>query len=261
MKKWAIAAGAVLFTLNVSAQKASAENQALLLSKQESLNERMKALEEQQEKMLTLYGSLMDMEDNMTKLSYAYGLTIGNNLKTQGVLNLDYTALNKGLIDAFFNAEDPAMTPQEAEQFLNEYMTQLMMIKAQEKKEEGQKWLAENAKRSEVKVTESGLQYEVIEEGSGEKPTANSKVTVHYHGMLTDGTVFDSSVDRGKPATFGLNQVIKGWTEGLQLMSKGAKYKLYIPSDLGYGERGAGGAIGPNEVLVFEVELIEIAAQ
>lgn len=261
MKKVLLAAGVLLVSMNLNAQKASAENQALLLSKQERLNERMAALEENQEQMLTIYGSLMDMNNSITKLSYAYGLTIGNNLQQQGVQGIDYTAMTKGLIDAFFNEEEPKMTPEEAEQFLNEYMTQLMMIKAQQKKEEGQQWLAENAKRPEVKTTESGLQYEVMEEGTGEKPTANSKVTVHYHGMLTDGTVFDSSVDRGQPATFGLNQVIKGWTEGLQLMSKGAKYKLYIPSDLGYGERGAGGAIGPNEVLVFEVELIEIAAQ
>ncbi|MCR9173076.1 MAG: FKBP-type peptidyl-prolyl cis-trans isomerase [bacterium] len=126
-------------------------------------------------------------------------------------------------------------------------------------KEAGEKFLAENAKKPGVKVTESGLQYEVLKAGSGPKPSATSRVTVHYHGTTIDGAVFDSSVDRGEPATFGVNQVIKGWTEALQLMPKGAKYKLYIPQELAYGATPQpGGPIEPYEALIFEVELLEI---
>lgn len=125
-------------------------------------------------------------------------------------------------------------------------------------KEEGEKFLAENAKRAEVKVTESGLQYEVLEATIGQKPSATDKVKVHYEGTLIDGTVFDSSYKRGEPISFGLNQVIAGWTEGLQLMSIGSKYKLYIPYQLGYGERGAGGSIPPYAALIFTVELLGI---
>jgi FKBP-type peptidyl-prolyl cis-trans isomerase FklB len=129
---------------------------------------------------------------------------------------------------------------------------------AKENLREGQEFLSENAQKDGVRTTESGLQYEVIEKGSGKTPTPESTVTVHYRGTLIDGTEFDSSYRRGEPATFPVNGVIAGWTEALQLMSEGAKYKLYIPADLAYGERGAGQAIGPNETLIFDVELISV---
>jgi FKBP-type peptidyl-prolyl cis-trans isomerase FklB len=129
---------------------------------------------------------------------------------------------------------------------------------AEENLREGQAFLSENAQKDGVKTTESGLQYEVIEKGSGKTPTPESTVTVHYRGTLIDGTEFDSSLRRGEPATFPVNGVIAGWTEALQLMSEGAKYKLYIPADLAYGERGAGQAIGPNETLIFDVELLSV---
>ncbi len=130
--------------------------------------------------------------------------------------------------------------------------------KAYENKQASEKFLSENAKKEGVKTTASGLQYQVIKEGKGKKPTAKDKVKVHYHGTLPDGTVFDSSVDRGTPATFGVSQVIPGWTEGLQLMTVGSKYKFFIPSNLAYGINGSGPKIGPNQALVFEVELLKI---
>ncbi len=125
--------------------------------------------------------------------------------------------------------------------------------------EKGKAFLAENRSKEGVVVTSSGLQYQVLEEGDGPKPSATDRVTVHYRGTLIDGTEFDSSYRRGRPATFGLNQVIRGWTEGLQLMGVGSKYRLFIPSNLAYGKRGAGNLIGPDEALIFEVELLEIA--
>ncbi|GAB4376914.1 MAG: hypothetical protein Kow0075_04610 [Salibacteraceae bacterium] len=247
------------------AQKATAENQQKILDKTvriehktdslvhmvEQLNLRMKTME-------TLYGSSMDMDNDLVKASYAFGISIGENMRNQGITELDITALNKGLIDGLTHSNNPKMSLAEAQQFLNSYVGELMAEQARKKSEENEKWLAENAKKPGVKVTESGLQYEVLREGSGQSPTAKSKVTVHYHGTLRDGTVFDSSVERGKPATFPLNQVIKGWTEGVQLMKPGAKYRFYIPSHLAYGERGAGEAIGPNEILIFEIELISV---
>lgn len=132
-----------------------------------------------------------------------------------------------------------------------------VLTPAERNLEKGKEFLAENGKRPEVTTTESGLQYEVLTQGDGPKPTADQTVTVHYVGKLLDGTVFDSSVDRGEPATFGLRQVIPGWTEGVQLMSRGSKYRFYIPSSLAYGERGAGRDIGPNETLIFDVELLD----
>ena len=135
---------------------------------------------------------------------------------------------------------------------------EFVMNASKKAKEEGEKFLAENAKRAEVKTTPSGLQYEVLEATLGQKPSATDKVRVHYEGTLIDGTVFDSSYKRGESITFGLNQVIKGWTEGLQLMSVGSKYKLYIPYDLAYGAQGAGGSIPPYAALIFTVELLGI---
>ncbi len=139
-----------------------------------------------------------------------------------------------------------------------EQTAQKMLTPAERNLQRGKDFLAENGKRPEVKTTASGLQYEVIVEGEGPKPTSDQSVTVHYTGKLLDGTVFDSSVDRGEPITFALRQVIPGWTEGLQLMPRGSKYRLFIPSDLAYGPRGAGRDIGPNETLIFDVELLDI---
>ena len=152
----------------------------------------------------------------------------------------------------------PEISYQEAQTAINDFFRALQDKAGQKNREEGQAFLAANARRPEVVTLPSGLQYEVVREGTGAKPKASDTVEVHYHGTLIDGTVFDSSVRRGTPATFGVTQVIPGWVEALQLMPVGSKWKLYIPSELAYGAQGAGGAIGPHTTLVFEVELLGI---
>ena len=193
----------------------------------------------------------------MDSLSYALGVLLAQNLQSQGFDNLDETSMTTAIHDVL-SGNEPKFTAEEANQVVQQYMMKKQQSKHADAIEAGKAFLAENAKREEIKVTDSGLQYEILKEGSGPKPTETSKVKVHYHGTLTDGTVFDSSVERGEPTSFGVNQVIKGWTEALQLMPQGSKWKLYIPSDLAYGPRGAGGKIGPYETLIFEVELLEI---
>ena len=193
----------------------------------------------------------------MDKISYALGLSMGQQLLSSGVEKLNYADLAKG-IEHVLEKQQPEIAYAEAQTILNQFFTELEQKIAGQAKEAGEKFLAENAKRPEVKTTASGLQYEILEATIGQKPKATDKVKVHYEGTLTDGTVFDSSYKRGEPITFGLNQVIKGWTEGLQLMSIGSKYKLYIPYQLGYGAQGAGAAIPPYAALIFTVELLGI---
>jgi FKBP-type peptidyl-prolyl cis-trans isomerase FkpA/FKBP-type peptidyl-prolyl cis-trans isomerase FklB len=175
----------------------------------------------------------------------------GDPLSTEVLLSAFSTALNG-------DSANFQMTTEEAQKFMQSYFTAIQAREAEKVKEEGTKFLEENKAKSGVITTESGLQYQVITEGTGAKPVATDRVKVHYTGTLIDGTVFDSSVDRGEPATFGVDQVIKGWTEGLQIMPVGSKYIFWIPSELAYGERGAGQNIKPNSVLKFEVELLEI---
>ena len=193
----------------------------------------------------------------MDKISYAIGLSMGQNLMGSGVTSLDYADLAAGIKDVL-EKNQPQISYQEAQQVLGKFFSELEQKIAGEAKAAGEAFLAENAKREGVKVTESGLQYEVLEATIGQKPKATDKVRVHYEGTLIDGTVFDSSYKRGESITFGLNQVIAGWTEGLQLMSIGSKYKLYLPYQLAYGERGAGASIPPYATLVFDVELIKV---
>ena len=193
----------------------------------------------------------------MDKISYALGLSMGQQLLSSGVEKLNYADLAKG-IEHVLEKQQPEIAYTEAQTILNQFFTELEQKIAGQAKDAGEKFLAENAKRPEVKTTPSGLQYEIIEATIGQKPKATDKVKVHYEGTLTDGTVFDSSYKRGEPITFGLKQVIKGWTEGLQLMSIGSKYKLYIPYQLGYGAQGAGAAIPPYAALIFTVELLGI---
>ena len=193
----------------------------------------------------------------MDKISYAIGLSMGQNLLGSGVTSLEYADLAAGIKDVL-EKNQPQITYQEAQQVLGKFFSELEAKIAGEAKAAGEAFLAENAKREGVKVTESGLQYEVLEATIGQKPKATDKVRVHYEGTLIDGTVFDSRYKRGESITLGLNQVIKGWTEGLQLMSIGSKYKLYLPYNLAYGERGAGANIPPYAALIFTVELLGI---
>jgi FKBP-type peptidyl-prolyl cis-trans isomerase FklB len=198
----------------------------------------------------------MELKTEIDSVSYAIGLSVAQNLKSQGFEDLNTEAFMVAMTGTY-NNEDPKLNPEELDLIIRNYMTKKSERDLAVNKEKGEKFLKENATKSGVKVTASGLQYKVITEGTGAKPTAENEVEVHYHGTLIDGTVFDSSVDRGETISFPLNRVIPGWTEGVQLMSVGSKYIFYIPSELAYGERGSG-QIGPNEALIFEVELFGI---
>ena len=194
--------------------------------------------------------------------SYGIGRQIGDQVASNPFEGLDAAAVAQGVMDAL-NGEAYAVEMEDlraAFGVINERMQAAQAEKAKAASAEGQQFLDDNAKRDGVTVTESGLQYEILVEGEGDKPTAASTVKTHYHGTLIDGTVFDSSYDRGQPAEFPVGGVIKGWTEALQMMSVGSKWRLTIPYNLAYGEQGAGGAIGPYQTLVFDVELLEIVA-
>ena len=198
------------------------------------------------------------------KVSYSIGLRMGNNFSGDDI-EIDLSWLTKGITDGMKEDAKPLLSEKDQREAMIEFQKDLQkrqLAKAaaegKKNKEEGEKFLAANKKKDGVKTTDSGLQYEIIKEGKGATPKATDKVRVHYHGTLIDGTVFDSSVEREVPAEFPVNRVIKGWTEALQLMQVGDKYRLVIPSDLAYGQNGAGGDIGPNAVLVFEVELLDI---
>lgn len=200
----------------------------------------------------------------LDRISYALGLSMGNNFRSSGIEKLDAQDFADG-VKAVFEGTTPKMTYEEAKEEIRKYFTAMEEKQKAAAEEQGKAnaelgaaYLAENAKRGEVKVTASGLQYEVIKEGEGETPKASDFVTVHYTGKLIDGTVFDSSIERGEPATFGVTQVIPGWVEALQMMKVGSKWRLFIPSNLAYGPNGAGGVIGPNSTLIFDVELLKI---
>ena len=200
----------------------------------------------------------------MDKLSYALGMSMGHNFKGTGIKTLNSADFAAG-VASVYDGVKPEMTFDEAKRIVNEYFAKLeaeMQAEAAKQGEvnrkNGEAFLTENAKREGIKVTESGLQYEVLESGKGDSPKASDNVEVHYTGKLIDGTVFDSSVERGVPASFGVTQVIPGWVEALQLMHEGDKWRLYIPSDLAYGPNGAGGVIGPTMTLIFDVELLRV---
>ena len=193
----------------------------------------------------------------MEKLSYALGLIIGNNLKgmnIEGLITGEFTRA----VEQVLNGEKLEMTEVQAQGLVQEFLREQQEAAGKAAREAGENFLAENAKREGVKVTETGLQYEVLTPALGIKPTSTDTVTCHYEGRLIDGTVFDSSYRRGEPASFPLQGVIRGWTEGLQLMSIGSKFRFFIPFDLAYGAQGAGGSIPPYAALIFDVELIGI---
>lgn len=193
-------------------------------------------------------------------LSYALGVSIGQNLKEQGIENLNYSALAQGMEEQY--NEEAMMTPADADDYVRNTFTEIRQEQERAAKQEGLDFLEENQGKEGVKTSASGLQYKILVEGDGPSPVATDEVTVHYEGRLIDGTVFDSSYERGQPATFPLSGVIPGWTEGLQYLNVGGKAELYIPSDLGYGARQApGGKIPPYSTLIFTVELLEISGQ
>lgn len=193
----------------------------------------------------------------MDKISYALGLGIGQQLKSMNIRNFCMEDFSRSIADVM-NGNETAMTAREAQQLLNEYFESKAKEDAQQAIAEGAAFLKENGQREGVVTTKSGLQYEVLTEGTGKSPKATDRVRCHYEGRLINGDVFDSSYQRDEPADFGLNQVIAGWTEGVQLMKEGAKYRFFIPYVLGYGERGAGSQIPPYSTLVFDVELIKV---
>lgn len=219
----------------------------------EKYNTKEKEVAALQEKLKTD----MNLENEIDKVSYSLGVNMAENLRGQGLNSVNYDALAQGVKDVY-SKQGVKIDALEAQRILQNYFQKIAESQSVENKEAGEKFLAENAKRKGVAVLPSGLQYEILKEGNGPKPTASSVVKTHYHGTLINGEVFDSSVDRGQPTSFPVNRVIAGWTEALQLMPVGSKWKLFIPYNLAYGERGAGGKIGPYSALVFEVELIEI---
>lgn len=190
-------------------------------------------------------------------LSYCLGISIGNGLKSQGVKGLDPKIMEEA-INQVFKDESTLFNQADAENYIRQYFSKAQSNLNAGNLEQANKFLAENKKVKGVVELESGLQYLVLEKGSGESPTIDSKVKTHYKGTFIDGKVFDSSYDRGEPATFPVNGVIKGWTEALLLMKPGAKWRLFIPPHLAYGERGAGGQIPPNTALIFDIELLEV---
>lgn len=193
----------------------------------------------------------------MDKLSYALGMSMASNLMSSGLKKIDVASFVSAFTDVMQETE-PTMSPEEANQVIQLYFSKMQEEMLEGNLEEGIAFLAANSTKEGVVTLPSGLQYEVLQDADGVKPKATDKVKCHYHGTLLNGEVFDSSVQRGQPAVFGVNQVIKGWVEALQLMSVGAKWRLFIPSDLAYGTQGAGNSIQPNSTLIFDVELLGI---
>ena len=199
----------------------------------------------------------MKYTEQIDKVSYCFGLSIASNLMQAGVKSINVEAFTDALTTAYAG-QMPDITPEEANKILQDYFTNMQAEKGAVALERGLKFLEENKSKEGVVELPSGLQYKILNEGTGAKPTAKQTVSCHYEGRLIDGTVFDSSYRRGEPAEFPVSGVIAGWVEALQLMPVGSKWQLYIPSELAYGPHGAGASIGPNETLIFDVELLDI---
>ncbi len=201
--------------------------------------------------------SSVSLKTNSDSVAYSIGVSIGANMKKDGLDSLDLEIM-KQAINSAMNGDSLLVDPHLSQSVIQSYLARKQKLKGEEGLLLGKAFLSENKKKQGVIELPDGLQYTVIKEGNGLTPTANDTVSVHYHGTLIDGTVFDSSIERGEPAEFPVSAVIKGWTEALQLMKVGSKYKLFIPADLAYGDRAAGQKIGPNSTLIFEVELLKI---
>lgn len=206
----------------------------------------------------------MSNEKPLDRISYALGLSMGNNFRASGIQSINVQDFADG-VAAVFDGLAPRMSYDEAKAEIQQYFGEMEKKQraeaekmAEVNQKAGEEFLAKNGERAEVKTTPSGLQYEVLVDGDGAQPKSTDQVEVHYTGKLIDGTVFDSSVDRGMPATFGVTQVIPGWVEALQMMKAGSKWRLFIPSQLAYGPNGAGNVIGPNQTLIFDVELLKV---
>ena len=197
------------------------------------------------------------MDNELDKLSYSLGLNIAKSLQSHGVSEINSQELGQAIQDVFTDTA-LKLSKQEAGEFLNNHFSKLQAKEHEGVIMAGQDYLTANGKKDGITTLDSGLQYEILSKGEGEKPKLDSTVTTHYHGTTIDGKVFDSSVERGTPASFPVNGVIAGWTEALQLMPMGSKWRLFVPSDLAYGERGAGPDIGPHSTLIFDVELLDI---
>jgi len=239
-----------------------AQSKKELTAQVKSLEEKSKSLEDKNRSLQTEIDELkkskaVDLANNNSKVGYGMGVLIANNVRSQGADSIDIDALVTGFRDVYEN-QKLKMEQQQCSMVVQTYMQQASEKKAAKASEGGRVFLEENKKNPGVVVTASGLQYKVIISGNGKTPVATDKVTVNYAGKLIDGTEFDSSLKAGRPAEFRLNQVIRGWTEVLQLMKEGDKWMVYIPYELGYGERGMGGAIPPYATLIFEVELIKV---
>jgi FKBP-type peptidyl-prolyl cis-trans isomerase FklB len=249
MKKTIILGTAGLLTLSACVSK---KHHIELIEKHNKVEQELTTLKQEKIKIQTV-----NLENEIDKVSYSLGVSVAENIKQQGLNQINTGAFAKAVEDVYAGGETK-INGAEANQILQTYFQAKQESQHSGSKEIGEKFLAENSTKDGVVVLPSGLQYIVLKEGAGEKPTAASTVKTHYHGTLIDGTVFDSSVDRGEPISFPVGGVIAGWTEALQLMAVGSKWKLFIPYNLAYGERGAGGKIGPFSALVFEVELLGI---
>jgi FKBP-type peptidyl-prolyl cis-trans isomerase FklB len=201
--------------------------------------------------------TIKNITGELEQFSYALGMSVAGNLIQSGITTINPEIFLEG-IKVTYSGEAPVLSIDEANEILENFLNKSTQAKSSETLDNGLIFLVENAKKEGVTELPSGLQYEIIKKGNGKTPSIDDRVKCHYHGTLIDGTVFDSSVERGQPAVFPVNGVIQGWVEALQLMSTGSKWRLFIPPFLGYGERGAGGVIGPNSTLVFDVELLEI---
>lgn len=255
----------ILFVIAVVASLSTfAQSKKAVIAENDSLKKQIAALNAQltdlqvEVKAYKLSTSKAVSQEEKAEFLYSVGVLVGDQIGNKKLGEIDFTNFNSGFYAGYTKTQDGSI--QNYAQVVRAYDQKLAAIETAKQKKEGEEFLAKNSTKDSVVTLPSGLQYKVIKEGTGASPTPESTVTVHYTGKTLDGKVFDSSVERGQPATFGLNQVIPGWTEGVSLMKPGAKYIFYIPSNLAYGERGAGESIPPHATLIFEVELIAVEA-